>query len=154
MASLIKLSAEETRQHRFTHKQVLTYADVTGKTSGTAFDIYPSLGTTTFPVGTKVNEVALRLKTLFVSASMTECDITIGDGGDADRFLNSSSIGGTNTPPTAGVWYISDMAKTPYVFTAADTIEAVITVTGGSLATLTAGEIEIYYNLSDVSKLV
>lgn len=137
----------------FTHKIELTFADLVGKTSGTAFPIFP--GTTlaqTYPIGTVIHRCAVKLVTLFVSAGSTEIDLIIGDGVDPDRLLVSSSVGGSATPPVAGTWYINP-TTIPFAFTAADTLDAVLTFTGGTAAASTAGKIYIYLAIANLNDL-
>lgn len=135
-------------------KQILTYADLTGESSGATFELFPVLTTATnMPAEILVKACAVKVIERFVAASMTDLVIIIGDGGDTARFLASSEIGGTTTPVALNTWYTHPLSKCPYVYNSADTIDIVATATGATLAALTAGKIEIYWSIQDLSVL-
>ncbi len=148
------LSAEEIRQTGFTHKIAMTYADFIAEASTVAFELFPKLTTSTptFPAGTRVNDCAIYIPTIFVAASMTDLSIIIGDGGDTDRVLATAEIGGTSSPISAGTYY--DAPTTiPHTYAAVDTIDIIATSTGADLSALTAGVLTIYLSVSNLSTL-
>lgn len=149
------LTIAESAACGFTHKINITYADLVAETSGAAFSIFPKLteqSAPLIPVGGRVSNVAVRVVTLFVAASMTDLSITIGDDGSANRFLTTVEVGGTTSPITAGVWY-ETYAAVPYIYTVANTIDLVATATGAALSALTAGEMNVYLAYADMVKI-
>jgi hypothetical protein len=154
MASIERLANEERLATGATHKIKLSFTDIKSETSGTAFEIFPKITENpTFPKGTRILACAVRVPTLFVAASMTACALVIGDGGDDDRFLASSSIGGTGSSATAGDWYGHPQTTCPFTYKDADTVDAKVTATGAALSALTAGELEIYLTVQELNKI-
>lgn len=154
--TITPLSAEETRQTGFTHKLDLTYADFTAEATTVAFELFPKLtsSTPTFAAGTRVNDCAIYVPTIFVAPSMTDLSIIIGDDLDTDRLLTTTEIGGTSTPIGAATyWPTTPVTSLPYAYSAANTIDIIATATGAALSALTAGELTIFLSISDLSSL-
>jgi len=148
----IPLSNQEAARSGFTHKIIIPYTDMTGWTSGTAYSVFPQIGTAsaatgsaTFNIGTRVRAVAANVSTAFTFAAGTLV-FSLGDGGDAARFVAAST-----DLKTAG--YITDSAltKKPYIYTAADTIDITVTAGAGTPATIAAGELHLFLALEDSS---
>jgi len=150
---ITKLSAEETREHQFTHKIAMTFADFVPELSGTAFEIFPKLTQPTLlPIGTRISACAVQVPIIFVAAAMTDLQLVIGDTATPNRIFATKEIGGTTTPIAANTWY--DAATTvPCTLIVADSIKCTATVTGGSLAILSAGTLNIFLAIADASKL-
>jgi hypothetical protein len=153
--TITPLSAEEIRQTGFTHKIAATYADFTGEATTVAFELWPKLTTSspTFGAGFRVNDAAVYIPTIFVAASMTDLLLDIGDDGDVDRIIDGVEIGGTTSPISAGTWYDGPPANLPHTYSAANTLDIILTATGADLSALTAGVLTIYLSLTDLSTL-
>lgn len=152
---LIPLPLETQARTGKTHKLIIDYRDLNGTsatlmqgqsvgfsaawTSGTAQAVIPpnTLGaaTITLPIGTQVEGTTLvNVTTLFAGPSTTALTLSVGDGGSATRYANAVDL------VTAG-YKTGGVAN--YAYLAADTIDAVATITGGTVGGLTAGEVEI-----------
>lgn len=149
---IIPLSVQEKADHGFTHKIIIPYTDMTGWTSGTAYSIYPTLGTAsaatgtgTIPAGTRVRACAVNVSTAFTFAAGTLVH-KIGDGSVADRFVASLDL------KTAGYTENTPTTK-PYIYGVADTIDITITCGAGTPATIAAGELHVFIALSDTAGL-
>ncbi len=146
---IIPLNAQERAQSGFSHKIVSVASDWTDKTSGTAYSILPALGTAasptgsvTLPAGTIITKCAVNVTTAATHASTVV--MTIGDGGSAARFFPSTTVKTTGSTP-------GTTTAVPYVYPAADTIDATLTVGAGALSTLTTLVMEIYFSIADNS---
>ena len=101
------------------------------------------------PANTFVVEVKVRIVTAFGGTTPL---ITIGDGDDADGFFTSAEI----APATAIAGYKSSLkGAQPYaggkIYTAADTIDAVITITDTVAGIFDAWV--VYRSFSDIDEL-
>lgn len=143
---LILLSPTDQKFNLATHKVVLNAADVAAlgaSTTGTKA-IVPESGT--FPIGTTARFCHLRITSAWDAsdASINSLLIEIGDGGDTDRLLAQTELAedGTEVDFKTG-----SAVSQPYTYLAADTIDALFTVSGGGsplLSEINAGEVEIY----------
>jgi hypothetical protein len=146
----IPLPLETQALMGFNRKVVLTYADLLTWTSATAQAVIPenSLGvaTTTMLANTRTSSWLIRVTTAFASSggAITTLTFSLGDGGSATRFLNAVDL--KTTGCTLGT-------TAQYLYTAADTIDAVATIVGQTMASLNAGALEIYFNEVDVNPL-
>lgn len=150
MAKMIILAPDYDNSRGLTHKLVMGYADVAALTSGTAYSIFPTAARvlptaaagTTLPAGTIVKQFYSRVTTAFASAlnTITLVDI-VGDDGDTARYAASTTL------KTAA--YRQPTLKTPYLYTAANTIDVVYTAGVEAITVLTAGEVEYYFELFD-----
>ena len=141
------LSIPEIAKTGCTHKLVLKYSDVLTKTSGTAFAIFPEpSGTTTSPAGTLIDRVIIRCDTTWAGTGpLSALTCSIGDGSSATRWVNAQDVftAGVYVPVTPTV--ISSGVMT----SAADTVDMVLTATGGTLANLTAGQFTVFARISN-----
>ena len=156
---LIPLPLETQARTGKSHKLIIDYRDVNGTssttmagqsqlfaaawTSGTAQAVIPpnalGVATTTIPAGSQVAGTTLvNVTTPFVGPSTTVLTLSLGDGGSATRYVSAIDL------LTAGY---KTCAVANFSYIAADTIDAVITMTGGTMAGLTAGEVEILVNI-------
>ena len=127
----------EAAESGFTHKAVLTYADIVLLTSGTAYSIFPGYNNTATNVNMLVKDCQVFVKTAFVGTGTLVA--TIGDGSTAAAFMASTTL------KTAGwiVGALSNAAKP-----AGDIIK--ITPTAGTdITTFTAGEVHIFFTIVD-----
>jgi hypothetical protein len=148
---MIVLPLETAAQMGVNRKVVLTYKDFTSwqggvaLTSTTAQAFVPEngkgLSSITMRAGTQVSNFLVNLTVPFVGSA---CAFTIGDGGSANRFATTFDATGAAAWKAVGV-------PTEYLYVAADTID--ITVTAATMANLTAGEVEIYFNERDLTGL-
>lgn len=143
--TITKLSYEEVIAKGFTHKLTIPYTDLTGLTSGSAYSIFPTFnGSTTFPAGTRISACLIHVSTAFTFAAGTLA-ATIGDGGDAARFLASTSL-------KTAAWVAENaLSKKPYVYDAADTLDLTITCGAGTPATIAAGSVDVFLRVEDLS---
>lgn len=149
---IIPLSIQEKADSGFTHKIILPYTDMTGWTSGTAYSIYPTLGTAAVPAGTalaaagtRVRGCSVNVATAFTFAAGTLVHI-IGDGASTARYVASTDL------KTAGYTENAPTTK-PHTYGAADTIDIIITTVGGPPATIAAGELHVFIALSETAGL-
>ena len=74
--------------------------------------------------------------------AITTLTLSLGDGGTATKYVNAADL------KTAG--YVAG-GTTPNLYTAADTIDIVATITGQTLASLNAGEVELLLYIRPVN---
>ena len=162
---LIPLPSETQLRTGKTHKLIIDYRDINGTsattmagqsqtfsapwTSGTAQAVVPpnalGVATVTLPAGTQVEGSSLvNVTTAFAGPSTTVLTLSIGDGGSATRYVNAIDL------LTAGY---KAGAVANYNYVAADTIDAVATITGGTIGGLTAGEVEVLLSIKPTSDL-
>jgi hypothetical protein len=145
----IVLTDIEREELGFTHKLVLTAADVLDKTSGTAFAVFPKLaGADTMPAGLLVKAAAIRLITACSKSTgtLTAATLSIGDGGSGTRYINAFDV-------LAGVASSHVQSGVPYAMTAADNIKATLTITGtATMAQLTNLEAHVYLSILDLNE--
>ena len=163
---IIPLPLETQARIGFNTKIILDYTDWSGTgvagngnsnpftspwTSGTAQAVLPpnTLGATsvTIPAGTRIGgNVCLHVTTAFTSSggAITTLTLSLGDGGSATRFINAQDL--KTTGYKVG-------AETGLLYLVADTIDAVATIVGQTMASLNAGQVEILCNLAPISDL-
>lgn len=147
MAKAKPLGTEERLAHGgATHVAVITHEDLTETTANTA---------QTIELMDVANKVAVEcvytdLVTPFEDASDAAFNtntLIVGDGGDTDRLLASQEMNenGTEVDMKVGT-------GTNYVYTGADTVDAVIgSMTAKSLSNIDTGEVRIYLKVIDAS---
>lgn len=114
------------------------------------------------PAGGVVRDVAMHVLKRWTSGTITDVDVTIGDGADADGFVASYDIFETNASTGVTKWndgaYFQGQdsagATTSNVlngkiYASADTIDVAFTSTGGNLDLLTGGELFVGANILD-----
>lgn len=150
---LIPLPEQSVALTGFSHKVVLTYADVAalGAAASGTIAIFPSANT--FAAGMCCQRVALNLKTTFdfSDAGITSCLVEVGDGGDTDRLCAQTELAVDGTE----ILFFA-APQTAYAYPVADTIDAKFTVANGGsplLSETTSGELEIYLMLVDLNDL-
>jgi hypothetical protein len=149
------LSPTDAARHFATHRITLEASDVAalGASATGTIAIVPTSGT--FRAGTAFRFAGLRLVTAFdfSDTGITSLLIEIGDGGDTDRLLAQTEIAVDGTEIT---YYLEGKVTQPYVFTAADTVDAKFTAANGGTPTLaecTVGEVEILLYVEDRADL-
>jgi hypothetical protein len=144
--TITPLSYEERLNSGFTHKLVLPYTDFTGLGSGSAVSLFPAINAaTTIAAGVSISRCAINVSTAFTFAAGTLVAV-IGDGGDDDRYLTSTTL------KTAG-WTETPAATKPYTYGAADTVDIKITCGAGTPATIAAGELVVFLAVNDLTVL-
>ena len=139
---------------------IVDYTDVTpagATTAGTALSVAPATtsgalpaagtsGTDTLPIGTAVSLVAMIVDTAFTGGAISAMVVKVGDGNSTNRFLaNTSCFTTTNA--------VGTIANQPFVYTTADTVDAIFTSTTANLNALTAGSLRLFFRLDDQSQL-
>lgn len=146
---IIPLSFEEQIATKFTHRINVKYTDLNTTAALTkTIALYPTAAAGKASVG--VGECAIYVKTAFVGASISALGLEVGDGNDPNRNMVSASI-----LAAAGTWYaLVPVTTAPYIFSAADTVDALFTAVGANLTALTAGELDLFIRAIDMSKHV
>lgn len=143
---IIPLGDAEATFRRATHKVVLTFADLLARTSGTAFTIYPGLiSALNLPKGFLVRAVYFDVVTAAVSSggAITSLSLSIGDTASATKYVNAADL---KTVDTFTAY------QTGFVHTnATDNIKAVATIVGQTLASLTALEVHMWFDMIDLN---
>jgi hypothetical protein len=119
------------------------YVDVTGNTTATA------IGSIAVPANSIVKEVLAQVLTSFDAA--TSASLTVGDGDDPDGYLVAADVKATagtiygNAAAEVGDNLISttDIIPGGYFYANADTIDAVVTITG----TNTTGKVRVFAHI-------
>lgn len=145
----LPLTSEE-RLQGFTHRVVLTHEDLTETAANTA----QTIALVSVVAGQVLLRAANKVITAFKDASDTAFNsntLIVGDGGDTDRANNSQQLNENGTEVLYGV---NDPAKLPYVFTAADTIDAIVgSMAAKSLSDIDTGEVHILLQIANLNKL-
>lgn len=168
---LIPLPLETQARLNVNTKIIMDYTDFNGAgvlsatntpfsaawTSGTAQVIDPvtlaggiaTLGasTNTFPAGVRVSNMIANVLTAFTSSggAITSLGFTVGDAGSATRFLQSVDL------KTAAMIQTTSAA---YCESATSVMQATATIVGQTIASLNAGQLEIYCNIEPIYDLV
>jgi hypothetical protein len=148
---VIALPVETQARLNFNTKIIIDYTDLQAWTSGTAQALLPqnTVGSDAikFPAGYQLAPgIVANVITAFTSSggAITSLGLSVGDGGSATRYLNAVDLKSTGyTGGTVG-----------YTYTAADTVDGTATIVGQTMASLNAGQVEIYCNLRPVPDLV
>jgi hypothetical protein len=117
----------------FTHQVVVTHTDLTESTV--------------------VEKAAFQLVTAFEDASdaaFNDTNVSVGDGGDTDRFIASTEVNENGTE----VDFAANANTTAYAYTAADTVDLLVeSMNAKSLSNIDAGEIHIYLAVTKLSAI-
>lgn len=147
----IRLSPTEAVFHHATHKVIITHADLAALAAAATgtIQLFPFTSGKTMPIGTVVGFVSARLVTAFdfSDTSINSCLLEIGDS-DTDRLLTQTELAADGSSVSNK---ISAASTQPYAYVAADTVDALFTVSGGGsplVTEATAGEVHIYLFVS------
>ena len=141
---------EPERAAGFTHKFTIPFSTVAVSTATTATDTVTVTLCTT-PAFFAVKSGLGIVRTAF--AGTTALTVTVGTAGSAAAILPSTTVlSGSVIQPTTGFGNVATPGST--FATAATTLRAVFTnATGGSPSALTAGSMDVYVSLLDLSKI-
>lgn len=151
---ITNLSVEEMARTGFTHKAVITYADLadTADTS-LALTLYTYAAKTLFKSG------GFRLVTAFDGTSTTALTVKVGWNGattdDDDGLIAAVELHNDGTEITGGDATGAAFAtlRTGYVALDAGVLTATFTATTANLDDLTTGEVHIYWGAVDLTKI-
>jgi hypothetical protein len=133
----------------FTHQVVVTHEDLTE----TSADTDQTIALLSVAAGDVVEKAAFKLVTPFEDASdaaFNDTDVSVGDGGDTDRFIAATEVNENGTE----VDFKANANTTAYAYTAADTVDLLVeSMSAKSLSNLDAGEIHIYLAVTKLSSL-
>jgi len=150
IGTIIPLPAETRANLGYDFIVRLTYLDLLQLTSATAQGVIPQndlAGTTyTNPAGVVVEKVVPNVVTAFTSSggAITSLTGSLGDGVSGTRFVNAQDL------KTQG-WGTAYTSK--YCYAAADAIDFTPTISGQTMASLNAGQVDYYVKLADLSGL-
>ena len=141
----------ETKLNGFSHKAIVTHADLTTTTANTA----QSVTLLEVEPGDIVQAVAVKLVTAFEDTADTAFNVTtlaVGDD-DVDRFVDEHEVNKNGSE----VLFAGEIAdSTPAVYTAASTgpiTATFMSMAAKNLAALNAGEAHIYLKIAKLSDL-
>lgn len=147
---IVPFTLQEQAKCGFSHRIILTYADLLDKTSATAFAIYPALSSTvSLPKGFSVQRACLNVKTAAVSSggAITTLTGSVGDTASGTRYVNAADLKTVDT-------FAGAVTNLPFFHTnATDNIKFTATIAGQTLASLTALEVHILLFLADLNIL-
>jgi len=156
IGTIIPLPAETRALLGYDYIWRLTYAEIAQLTSGTAQALFPAnalaAATKTSPAGVVVEKIVPKVVTAVAASAgtLTTLTYTLGDGASANRFVASANA-------MSAAWGTAYTSK--YAYAAADTIDITFTLNTDSeavistVATLSAGQIDFYVKLADLSGL-
>ena len=100
--------------------------------------------------GSLFDVVALKLETPFEDASdgdLNDTQISVGDGGDADRFLTATQVNENGTE----IDYKQGALGKAYAYNTADTVDILVeSMTGKSLSDIDTGVALLFVKLADL----
>ena len=154
MATYLQLNAADQARYGFTHTVVITHADLSGTAATTK-----TIALATYTAGLGCTKAAYRLVTPFDGTSTTALALDVGHNGattdDPDSILDNYEIHNDATDIAFGDGNGAVFAtlRTGYYPLDAGTYEALFTATTANLTDLTAGEVNIYLRLEDLTKV-
>jgi hypothetical protein len=141
-------STQEARRS-FTHKFVITHADLTEATDNTAQDIT----LVTLPANSIVLQAATYLPTPFQKTGTSAYNsnvLIVGDAGSTNRIIASQQVNVNGTEVLAR----AQASTVPYAYEAATAIKAnFASMASYDLAELDAGEIHIFLQVAQLDTL-
>ena len=156
MATITKLSDQETRESGYTHKAVIAFTDLTGTAATTKTEsLLTGLG-----VGNIITGAAFRRASGFVGASVTNLTMAVGydlaaGTDDPDGIIEAVELATAGTEILAGdaTGVIFATKRTGFAPQEGCTVTALFTATGANLSVLTAGEVHVFISVVDLSKI-
>jgi hypothetical protein len=146
---IFELPAETKAATGFTHKAIVTHADLTLTTA----DADQTIALLSVAAGDVVEKAAYKLVTAFSDASdaaFNDTKVQVGDGTDTDEYIAATQVNVNGTE----VLFAANVNTVPFAYTAADTVDLLVeSMTAKSLSDLDAGEIHIYLAVTKLSSL-
>ena len=141
---------------KYNGKTIQELASYTDSIRITAADLTESVAnqTTTKDVkaGQQIRSVAFKLHTQFSGHGGT-LKLDVGDGVLADGYVDSAELHASGTTLNYGPAGIAGEIMTNKVYAANDTIDMKFTINTGNVSQLTAGDVEIFFNIIDINSL-
>jgi len=124
----------------------ITHADLTA--SSTTQTIQKDV-----KAGDQVRSVAYKLHTSFDGGATSALTLNVGDGSDTDRFIDDPSIHADASAIVFGPQPVPATNSVGKVYAVDDTIDILFTATGANVSVLTAGDIEIFFNIININNV-
>ena len=124
----------------------ITHADLTA--SSTTQTIQKDV-----KAGDQVRFVAYKLHTSFDGGATSALTLNVGDGSDLDRFIDNPSIHADASAIVFGPQVLPGTDSIGKVYAVDDTIDILFTATGANVSVLTAGDIEIFFNIININNV-
>lgn len=144
-----ELPAETKAATGYTHKVILDHTDLTNASTNTA----QTIELLSVAAGDVVHSAAVKVVTHFENTADTAFNSTtliVGDDGSTNRFVTSTQV---NDNDGSKVTYKAHTNTAPHAYTAANTVDAVVTPAAGNLAALNAGEVHIFLGVNKLTSL-
>ena len=146
---IFELPVETKSATGYTHKAIVTHADLTEATA----DTDQTIALLSVAAGDVVEKAAYKLVTAFSDASdaaFNDTKVQVGDGTDTDEYIAATQVNVNGTE----VLFAANVNTVPFAYTAADTVDLLVeSMTAKSLSDLDAGEIHIYLAVTKLSSL-
>jgi hypothetical protein len=155
--NLIPLPFETRALTGYTHKAIVTYADLVSFGGASAAATVPLLDVR---VGDVISKAAYRLVTAFdfSDAGINSCVMAVGDEIEQSRCIDSDTAQ-LAVDATEILYYAGNAVPTPlmpYAYLVANAIDAVFAISGGGSALMTettSGEVEIFLAIANLVDL-
>ena len=149
----LTLSAEEAARTGFTHKAIISFTPDAGFPLGdfTAAALTQTYTLAALIAGHLVGPVAYKCPTFVAGGAIASATLQVGFTGTTNGFIAATSVfaGGTAFVSGGG----ASLAGSPKAFVAASALVAVLTTTTANVVAATAGEIHVYFGLTDLNKI-
>tara|TARA_R110002012_G_C11359806_1_gene580721 strand:+ start:118 stop:570 length:453 start_codon:yes stop_codon:yes gene_type:complete len=122
----------------------ITHADLTAAATTQTI-------TKTVKAGQQVRGVAFKVHTAFDGGATSALKLDVGDGVDADGYIDNEEIHADATEVLFGP--ALDGLLTGKTYAADDTIDILFTATGANVSVLDAGEVEIVFNIINLNEV-
>jgi hypothetical protein len=143
-----QLDTLEMAKYGATHKAVISFADgdFTAAATSQSYTI-AALG-----ARDKIANVFTRVPTFLSGGAVSAAAIVVGDDDDADGFVTTSSVftAGVNGRAGDGAYFNQAGGR---VYTGAKSLIVALTTTTANVSTLTAGEIHVFFSLSNIGNV-
>ena len=144
-----ELPSETKSATGYTHKVVITSADLTETTANTA----ETIELLDVAAGDVVHTAAVKVVTALADASDTAFNTTtliVGDDGSTNRFVTSQELNVNGSE----VLYKAATNTAPHAYTAANTVDAVFgSMAAKSLSDIDTGEVHIFLGVNKLTSL-
>lgn len=146
---VFELPAETKAATGFTHKAIVTHADLTESTA----DTDQTIALLSVAAGDVVEKAAIKLVTAFADASdsaFNDTKVQVGDDSDTDEYIAATQVNVNGTE----VLFAANVNTVPYAYTAANTVDLLVeSMTDKSLSDLDAGELHVYLAVQKLASI-